>query len=98
MAGLPHTLQIAKLPAVTRAGTATASAVDLLDNCRYQMLKVCLDLLITTYLVDHYIASLEFLLSLLIDFISEKFQDLLIAIFFPMVEKDKEVTLKSLMI
>lgn len=46
------------------------------------MLKVRLDLLIASYIVDHYTASLEFLLSLLIDFISEKFQDLLIAIFF----------------
>lgn len=57
------------------------------------MLKV-LDLLITFYIEDHYIASLAFPLSLLIDFISEKFQDLLIAIFFPMVAKDKEIVLK----
>lgn len=59
------------------------------------MPKVCLDLLITFYIVDRHITSLEFQLTLLIDFISEKFQDLLIAGVFSMVGKDKEVTLKS---
>lgn len=59
------------------------------------MPKVCLDLLITSYIVGHYIISLQFLLSLLIYFISEKFQPLLIAGVFYMVGKDKEVALKS---
>lgn len=96
MAGLPYTLQIALVWSYN-IGTATASAVDLLGNSRYQMPKVCLDLLITSYTVDHYITSLEFLLQFLIDFISEKFQDLLIAVFFSMVGKVKEVALKSWM-
>lgn len=79
MAGLPHTLQIAL---VWSCNIGTASAVHLLDNSRYQMPMVCLDLLITSYIVDHYITSLEFLLSLLIYFISEKFKDLLIVVSF----------------